>query len=94
MLAKSIVLMLPFASSLAAASIINRSQNSSVCWTGEIHSPCNGATTGCTPGGIMVACEDGTSMIFSSNCNCSGTGTGQGSCTYDADCNASCGPCS
>jgi hypothetical protein len=27
----------------------------SSCWTGEIHSACNGFATGCTPDGIMVS---------------------------------------
>ena len=25
------------------------------CWVGEIHSPCNGSETGCTPDGILVS---------------------------------------
>lgn len=25
------------------------------CWTGNIHSPCNGAAAGCTPDGILVS---------------------------------------
>ncbi|KAI1459222.1 hypothetical protein F4805DRAFT_421958 [Annulohypoxylon moriforme] len=70
--------------SFASASVLPRA----TCWTGEIHSPCNNATTGCTPDGIMVKCQaDSGAMIFASMC---GGPTGQGSCTYDAACNAYC----
>ncbi|KAK3322666.1 hypothetical protein B0H66DRAFT_639058 [Apodospora peruviana] len=37
------------------------------CWVGEIHSPCDGFETGCTPDGILVKC-DGDHMIFAAQC--------------------------
>ncbi|KAI0470677.1 hypothetical protein GGR56DRAFT_139934 [Xylariaceae sp. FL0804] len=53
------------------------------CWSGEIHSSCDGFTTGCTPDGYMA-------MVISDMCLTSTDGTGTGTCHYDADCNASC----
>ncbi|KAI1207151.1 uncharacterized protein F4807DRAFT_189035 [Annulohypoxylon truncatum] len=74
--------LLSAAFSFASASVLPRA----TCWTGEIHSPCNGATTGCTPDGILVKCEaDSGAMIYDSMC-----GGPPGTCTYDAACNASC----
>ncbi|KAI1093137.1 hypothetical protein F5B19DRAFT_451213 [Rostrohypoxylon terebratum] len=74
--------LLSAASSFASASVLPRA----TCWTGEIHSPCNNATSGCTPDGIMVKCQaDSGAMIYASMC-----GGPIGSCTYDAACNAYC----
>ncbi|KAI1098620.1 hypothetical protein F4804DRAFT_324299 [Jackrogersella minutella] len=76
---------LSVAVSLASASVL---RPRATCWTGEIHSPCNNATTGCTPDGIMVKCQaDSGAMIFDAMC---GGPNGPWSCTYDASCNAYC----
>ncbi|OTB07061.1 hypothetical protein M426DRAFT_318426 [Hypoxylon sp. CI-4A] len=74
----------PVAFSLASASALPSTR--AVCWTGNIHSPCNGATLGCTEDGIMVKCQ-GESMIYASMCD---PGNNTFTCTYDADCNAAC----
>ncbi|KAI1662722.1 hypothetical protein F4813DRAFT_8534 [Daldinia decipiens] len=59
------------------------------CWAGQIHYPCNGSTTGCTPDGIMVKCQDSSgAMIYADMCDLGSAG--KGTCTYDADCNAAC----
>ncbi|KAI1389718.1 uncharacterized protein F4822DRAFT_428061 [Hypoxylon trugodes] len=84
----SAIVLLPVAFSLALATVLPTRDAAETCWSGEIHYPCDGATTGCTPGGIMVACQSSSNaMIFNSSC---GPGTGQGTCAYDADCNAYC----
>ncbi|KAI0386703.1 hypothetical protein F5Y04DRAFT_275154 [Hypomontagnella monticulosa] len=70
--------------SLASASEITKRQED--CWTGEIHSPCNGFTTGCTPDGIMVKCQ-GEQMIWASMC---GGPYPPWNCTYDDNCDAYC----
>ncbi|KAI2639017.1 hypothetical protein GGS26DRAFT_587788 [Hypomontagnella submonticulosa] len=69
----------------ASASEISKRQEET-CWTGQIHSPCNGFTTGCTPDGIMVKCQ-GTQMIWASMC---GGPYPPWNCTYDASCDAYC----
>ena len=45
------------ASSAAASSLTAQDSvvSRDTCWTGQIHSPCNGAQTGCTPDGILVS---------------------------------------
>ncbi|KAI1078364.1 hypothetical protein F5B20DRAFT_547881 [Whalleya microplaca] len=86
MLARFLIFTLPTASSFVAASVI-RSRSNGLCWSGEIHSPCDWFSSGCTPDGILVGCQNNSSMIFSSMCDCSGSG---GTCTYDSDCNAYC----
>ncbi|KAI1650158.1 uncharacterized protein F4817DRAFT_328431 [Daldinia loculata] len=59
------------------------------CWAGQIHYPCDGSTTGCTPDGIMVKCQDSSgAMIYANMCDLGSQG--KGTCTYDADCNAAC----
>ncbi|KAI1140336.1 hypothetical protein F5Y05DRAFT_314325 [Hypoxylon sp. FL0543] len=82
MFKNSVFVFLPVVFSLASASALPRA----TCWTGEIHSACNGATNGCTPDGIMVTCQ-GDQMIFADMC---GGPNGPWTCTYDANCNASC----
>ncbi|KAI5860235.1 hypothetical protein GGS23DRAFT_581741 [Durotheca rogersii] len=95
MLADSLLLLLLPAtlSSVSASPTWNPNRsvygNGSTCWSGGIHSPCNGATAGCTYDGILVVCQDSTdSMVYSNMCGCCWS---KGTCTYDADCNASCG---
>ncbi|KAI8962908.1 hypothetical protein F5Y11DRAFT_356719 [Daldinia sp. FL1419] len=78
----------PLATSSALPKPIATSKNAT-CWSGQIHYPCNGSTTGCTPDGIMVKCQDTSgAMIYADMC---GLGSpGKGTCAYDADCNAAC----
>ncbi|OTA70180.1 hypothetical protein K449DRAFT_459974 [Hypoxylon sp. EC38] len=90
MFKNSVLVLLPVALSLVSSSALPKDSSTkprATCWTGEIHSPCNGATAGCTPDGIMVKCQ-GEQMIFADMC---GGPYGPGSCTYDDNCNASCG---
>ncbi|KAI1380942.1 hypothetical protein F4677DRAFT_205380 [Hypoxylon crocopeplum] len=84
--------LLPVAFSLASASLVraNTPVSNAQCWNGtEIHDPCWGFETGCTVDGILVKCDGGVAMIYSSMCDC--CENGPGICTYDANCNASCG---
>ncbi|KAI2605990.1 uncharacterized protein GGS25DRAFT_523660 [Hypoxylon fragiforme] len=86
-MANSILALLPLAISLASASAAL--PRAAPCWTGGIHSACNGAATGCTPDGILVKCQESTgAMIWASMCE--EPGQDQRTCSYDADCNASC----
>lgn len=55
MLPKYAYYIIAIASSAAASPLA--AQNDT-CWTGQIHSPCNGAQTGCTPDGILVSVID------------------------------------
>jgi hypothetical protein len=48
------------------------------CWVGNIHSPCNGFQTGCTPDGMLVKCDGDpatASMIWASGCGPTGSGS-------------------
>ncbi|OTA91002.1 hypothetical protein M434DRAFT_397563 [Hypoxylon sp. CO27-5] len=57
MFRNSVLVLLPVAFSLVSSSALPKDSSTkprTTCWTGEIHSPCNGATAGCTPDGIMV----------------------------------------
>ncbi|KAI1497592.1 hypothetical protein F5X99DRAFT_396309 [Biscogniauxia marginata] len=79
---------IPLVSSVVAASLSTFPR--AACWTGQIHSACSGAKTGCTPDGLLVECQESAdAMIYSSMCGC--CEDAKGTCTYDADCNASCG---
>lgn len=51
------VYIITIASSAAASAHASRDSMVSrdPCWSGGIHSPCNGAETGCTPDGILVS---------------------------------------
>jgi hypothetical protein len=52
---KSAFTVLPAIAAIAMAAAVAPKQ---ACWTGEIHSPCLGFTTGCTPDGIKVCHEN------------------------------------
>ncbi|KAI1418599.1 hypothetical protein F5Y13DRAFT_3157 [Hypoxylon sp. FL1857] len=89
MFKSSVFVFLPVAFSLVSGSALPEGsavKPRATCWTGEIHSPCDGATAGCTVDGIMVTCQ-GTQMIFADMC---GGPNGPWSCTYDDNCNPSC----
>ncbi|KAI1246504.1 hypothetical protein MGN70_013404 [Eutypa lata] len=73
------------ASTVAASPLAARGMT---CWSGEIHSSCDGFATGCTPDGFKVVCQDDLQMIFSATCG--PLMGGPSTCHYDADCNASC----
>ena len=56
-MSKSYILAFCLTLSMASASALPKGSSvisRATCWSGEIHHPCNGATTGCTPDGIMV----------------------------------------
>ncbi|KAI1402953.1 hypothetical protein F4819DRAFT_452790 [Hypoxylon fuscum] len=87
------VVLLPIAFSVTSASLLPKGSSSiprAVCWSGEIHSPCNGAQNGCTNDGILVTCQESSNaMIYSDMCDC--CEQAKGTCSYDANCNATCG---
>ncbi|KAI0179200.1 hypothetical protein GGR52DRAFT_296272 [Hypoxylon sp. FL1284] len=84
--------LLAVAFSATSAALLPKDTSSvprAACWSGQIHSPCQGFSTGCTPDGILVTCQESAgAMIYSNMCGC--CGEADGTCTYDDDCNASC----
>ncbi|KAI6089889.1 hypothetical protein F4821DRAFT_230137 [Hypoxylon rubiginosum] len=84
--------LLPAAVSVTSAALLPKDSSPApraACWSGQIHSPCEGFSTGCTPDGIMVECQASSSaMIYSEMCGC--CAQAKGTCTYDDNCNASC----
>ncbi|CAJ2502049.1 Uu.00g049020.m01.CDS01 [Anthostomella pinea] len=69
-LSTSITAVVALATSLATALPSPGAERRSIgsCWTGQIHSPCNNHTEGCTPDGIKVECRAGEQMVYASMC--------------------------
>ncbi|KAI0144072.1 hypothetical protein F4776DRAFT_610539 [Hypoxylon sp. NC0597] len=76
MFKNSVFIFLPVVFSLVSGSALPKdslAKPRATCWTGEIHSPCDGASTGCTTGGIMVCFKTLHVLIegiFVTNCCC------------------------